>query len=141
MNPTELVESLIRKDPQNITTKQDALFHALFVPGNGLGWNTEGNIVDHTSQRHWEEHQEYASLENMPDKIVEAIRPIIEQRVMDKQRVVNNIVAELEKPIVSLDEVYVDPDSLSASMPENVTAQWRNVFDELTKEANVILPE
>lgn len=139
MNVLETVEELIRQSPDKVKTKQEALKFALLTSGNGLGWNDSGEIVDYTGTQHWSEAQEFVMVEELPQKLQVAVRPIVEKRVQANNRVLDLLDVQLEKNIKSLTgDVLVERGSLAYSMPDNVSKDWKNAFDSLTEEANVI---
>jgi len=142
MNVIDVVEQLIKQDPSKVSTKQDALKHIFLVSGNGLGWNNNGEALFYTNVPLWTEEQEYAAIQDLPERIQDAVKPIVEKRVQSNQRVLQRLDEELENNVESLSgDVFVERGCLAWTMPENVSADWKNAFAKLTEDANIIIDE
>lgn len=142
MNVLEVVEELIRQDPSKVKTKQQALKHVFLVSGNGLGWNDEGEVASYTNVPLWSEDQEYVSMNDLPEKLQFAVKPVIDKRVKANKRVLQNLESELDGPIESLSgDVFVERGCLAWSMPDNVSSEWKQAFAGLTDEANLVIDE
>lgn len=141
MKVLEIVENLIRQDPSNIKTKQDALKHVFLSSGNGLMWE-DGEVQDYIGLPPWTEAQEYVSVEELPSKLQSAVRPIVDKRVSANRRVIDQVNNELESRISSLTgEVFVERGSLAWTMPDDVSNEWKNAFHEFTEEAQLVFDE
>lgn len=141
MKVLEIVEILIRQNPSTIKTKEDALKYVFLSSGNGLTWE-DGEVQDYIGLPPWTEAQEYVSVEELPAKLQEAVRPIVDKRVFANRRVIEKIDHELESRISSLTgEIFVERGSLAWTMPDDASREWKNTFREFTEEAQLVFDE
>lgn len=138
----ELVEKIIWMDPAKIRTKQEALEYIFLTSGNGLGWNAEGDIEALIELPKWVRTKEYDAARAMPEKVREALKPIINKRVKEIMATLKNIPTTLEDPVVSLTgDVFVERGSLLWLMPDNASVDWGMASQQLTADANLIFDE
>lgn len=137
----DLIERTMRNNPTEYKTWQDTAKYILLVSGNGYFWNDEG-LIEHVSDlKPWEAENERQMLLSLPRKISEAMLPTVKARVIQNKKTLQGIDEELSNPESLTDKVFVDPDSLLANSPANVSGDWTEAIDALTKDAELIWEE
>ena len=137
----DLIEQTIKHNPEQYRTWQDASKYILLTSGNGYFWNDEGYVEYVGDLTPWEAENERQMLLSLPKKISTAMLPHVKERVVRNKRIIKNIDTLLDYTLSLTDKIFVDPDCLLATAPANISEDWADTINQLTKDAELVFEE